>query len=99
MVNYTLVYWHGIIGIPGKGPNYSEKYNPDRTIGEIIQTMMTYKLGANNKRIEIFKFTPGRLDKYNPNDLYWNHNTKLSEYVNIMGGLPVNDVMLIYVIV
>jgi len=39
MTQYTLVYWHGIIGIPGKGPNYSEPYNPNRTIGEIIQTM------------------------------------------------------------
>jgi len=36
MVKQTLVYWHGIIGIAGKGPNWSESYNPDRTIGNLI---------------------------------------------------------------
>jgi hypothetical protein len=30
------VYWIGIIGIPGKGPNWIEPYNPHKTIGELI---------------------------------------------------------------
>jgi hypothetical protein len=33
MISRTLVYWHGIIGVLGKGPNYSEPYDPNRTIG------------------------------------------------------------------
>ena len=33
MAQNILVYWHGIIGIPGKGPNYMEKFDPNTTIG------------------------------------------------------------------
>ena len=51
----TLVYWIGNIGIPGKGANWSEPYNPDRTIGELIQTMVSNRCGDANKRIEILK--------------------------------------------
>ena len=90
----TLVYWHGIIGIPGKGPHYMETYNPNRTIGEIIQTMTTNGLVERNKRVEIFKFQPGNLSKYNTADPYWGHETKLSDYVNKMGGNG-GDVMLV----
>ena len=43
MAQNTIVYWHGIIGIPGRGPNWMETYNPDRTIGELIQTMTEKK--------------------------------------------------------
>lgn len=99
MVQRTLVYWNGIIGIPGKGPNWMEPYNPTRTIGELIQTMTTHRLGENNKRIEIFKFKPGNLSKYDVNDPYWSHTTTLSEYVQAMGVSNGTDVMLVYVIV
>lgn len=70
MVN-TLVYWIGIIGIPGKGPHYMETYNPDRTIGQIIQTMTTTGLVERNKRCEMFKFQPGNINKYNVSDPHW----------------------------
>jgi len=86
MVKQTLVYWHGIIGIAGKGPNWSEPYNPDRTIGDLIREMKAHKLGENGKRIEIFKFQRGDLNKYDVKDMYWNHNTKLSEYLDWAGG-------------
>jgi len=36
MAQNTLVYWIGIIGIPGKGPNWMEPYDSNRTVGEII---------------------------------------------------------------
>lgn len=98
MSQNTLVYWHGIIGIPGKGPNWMEKYDPNRTIGELIHTMHAHKLGEQNKRIEIFKFRPGHLDKYDKNDLYWSHTTKLSEYLNIMGPYG-KDLFLVYHII
>jgi hypothetical protein len=98
MAQNTLVYWIGIIGIPGKGPNYKEKYDPNRCIGEIIERMRSYNLGEKNKRIEIFKFKPGHLDKYDKNDIYWSHNTTLSEYLNIMGSFG-KDIMLVYCIV
>ncbi len=97
MAQNTLVYWHGIIGIAGKGPNWMEKYDPNRTIGQLIQTMQANGLGER-KRIEIFKFKPGDLSKYDKNDPYWNHNTKLSEYLNIM-GLNVGNLFLVYHIV
>jgi hypothetical protein len=74
-----------------------EPYDPNKTIGELIQTMTNHRLGELNKRIEIFKFQRGNLNKWDKNDPYWSHDTKLLDYVNIMGD--VNDVMLIYVIV
>jgi hypothetical protein len=65
MSKKTLVYWIGIIGIPGKGPHYMEPYDPNRTIGQIIQTMTSNGHVERNKRVEIFKFQPGNLNKYN----------------------------------
>ena len=91
----TLVYWHGIIGIPGKGPHYMEAYDPNRTIGQIIQTMTSNGFVERNKRVEIFKFQPGNLNKYNKLDPYWSHDTKLSDYVNLMGGHSLGDIQLI----
>ena len=100
MAARTLVYWHGVIGVAGKGPNYSELYDPNRTIGELIETMKKYNLGENGKRIEIFKFQRGNLSKFDKNDPYWSHDTKLSEYLNIMGvAVHPNHLMLVYHIV
>lgn len=94
-----LVYWIGIIGIPGKGPNWSEPYDPNKTIGQIIQTMTHHKLGEQRKRIEILKYESGDLNKYDKNNPYWSHDTRMIDYVNKMGGSPKNNVMMIYVIV
>jgi hypothetical protein len=100
MSKQILVYWYGIIGIAGKGPNYSESYNPNRTIGDIIQAMIANKLGENGKKIEMLKFQNGNMNKYDINDMYWNHDMKLSEYLNILGGWNgSNYLMLVYVIV
>ena len=93
-----LVFWIGIIGIPGKGANWVENYDPNRTIGELLHTMKNNKLGENNKRIEILKHKYGNL-KYDESDPYWNHSTKLSEYVAYYGGIKGNYVQLIYCIV
>ena len=98
MAQNTLVYWIGVLGIPGKGPAWIEKYDPNRNIGQIIQDMTACKLGERNKRIEIFKFARGNLSSYNKNDMYWKHNTMLSEYLRVMGP-DGKDVMLVYVIV
>lgn len=98
MVRRILVYYLGIIGIPGKGPNWIENYDPNKTLGDIIQNMNNHNLGEQNKRIEIFKFQKGNLNKFNHNNPHWPHNTKVSDYCNIMGENG-NDVMLIYVIV
>lgn len=95
----TLVYWHGIIGIPGKGPHYMEPYNPDRTIGQVIQTMTANGLVERNKRVEMFKHQQGNMSKYNISDPYWSHGTKLSDYVTMMGGHNGGDVALICVFI
>jgi hypothetical protein len=56
--------------------------------------MTKHGLGENRKR----KFKQGDLSKYDLNDPYWNHNTKLSEYLGIMGFcIYPNDIMLVYV--
>lgn len=94
-----IVYWIGIVGIPGKGPSYIETYDPNRSIGELIQTMTNAGIGERNKRIEIFKFKPGNINNYDRNNPYWTHNTKLSDYVIQMGGLNGNDIMLIYCLI
>jgi hypothetical protein len=94
-----IVYWIGIIGIAGKGPNWTENYNPNRTIGELIHDMTIGGLRENNKRIEIFKHEYGNLNRYDRNDPYWNHSTKLSEYVNYCGGIRGKYIEMIYCIV
>jgi hypothetical protein len=100
MTKRVLIYWIGIVGIPGKGANWMESYVPDRTLGQLIQTMKSNRLGDNKKRIEILKFQYGNLDKYDRNNPYWSHDTKLSEYLNFMGGWRgSNDLMLVYCIV
>lgn len=81
-----LVYWIGIIGIPGKGPAYIETFVPNRSIGELIKSMSDAGIGERNRRIEMLKHKPGDISKYDIHNPYWNHNTKLSEYVNQMGG-------------
>lgn len=99
MVNKVLVYYHGVIGIPGKGPHWIDTYEPNKTIGQIINRMEELKLGERNKRIEMFKFERGNMSKFDRNNPYWHHDTKLSEYVSIMGGNPINDVMMIFFLV
>jgi hypothetical protein len=84
-------YWIGIIIIAGKGPNWREIYNPDKTIGDVIETL------RNNKRIVVLKSKPGTLDKFEDiNNPYWSNETTLREYVNYYGGERGNDLMLIY---
>ena len=99
MAKRTLVYWYGIIGIPGKGPHYMEPYDPNRTIGQIIQTMTSTGLVERNKRVEMFKFQSGNINKYNISDPHWSHDTKLSDYVNLMGGHTSRDIELICVFI
>lgn len=79
------VYWIGILGIAGKGPHYVEPYDPNRTIGQIIQTMTKNGLVERGKRVEMLKHF-GDINKYNISDPYWSHDTKLSDYVYLMGG-------------
>lgn len=95
----VLVYWIGIIGISGKGSNWIENYDFNRTIGELINTMMKNKLGENNKQIEIFKHEYGNLNKYDKTNPYWNHSTKLSEYVAYYSELNGKYLQLTYCIV
>ena len=99
MTHRILVYWIGIIGIAGKGPAYIETYNPNKTIGELINSMTSAGIGERNKRIEIFKFQPGNISKYDINNPHWTHDTKLSDYVVQMGGLNGNDIMLIFCLI
>ena len=93
------VYWIGILGIAGKGPHYMEAYDPNRTIGQIIQTMTANGFVERNKRVEMFKHQPGNLNKYDKSDPYWSHNTKLSEYVEQMGGHIGKDTELVCVFI
>ncbi len=98
MPRYTFVYWIGIIGVPGKGPNWQENYDPNRTIGQIIQSMKDARLGEGGKRIEMLKHPPGNINGFNKSDPYWDHNTKLSDYHTRMGGGG-QDIYLIYCVV
>lgn len=91
----VLVFWIGIIGMPGKGANWVENYNPNRTIGEICRAMESNRLGEG-KTVKILKHYKGSLN-YNANDPYWADNTKLSDYVNYYGGLNGQYVEMIYV--
>lgn len=98
MLQNVLVYWIGIIGVPGKGPNWVENYVPNTTIGEILQNMKKHKLD-DNKRIEMLKFERGDINKYDKNDPYWKHDATLLEYANKMGAHSYKDLQLIYVII
>lgn len=96
MVRKTLVYWNGVIGIPGKGPNWVESYVPDKTIASLIQSLRDCGLDQG-QGIEIFKHEYGNLNKYK-NNPYWNHDAKMSDVVDYFGGFRGNeDLMLIYI--
>jgi hypothetical protein len=95
----TLVYWIGILGIPGKGPHYMEPYDPNRTIGQIIQTMTATGHVERNKRVEMLKHQSGNVNKYDISDPYWSHDTKLSDYVNLMNGHNWKDIDLVCVFI
>ena len=56
-------------------------------------------LVERNKRVEIFKHQYGNINKYNLSDPYWSHDTKLSDYVNLMGGHVLGDIQLICVFI
>jgi hypothetical protein len=95
----VLVYWMGIVGIPGKGPNYMAPYSPNETIGEVIEKMRGWNLGERNKRIEILKYK-GAIDKYDRNNPYWEHSATVLDYVNYHGGKNQGvDVFMVYCIV
>lgn len=36
------------------------------------------------------------MNAYDPNDLYCNHKSTLSDYLNYVGGLNKNDIMFIF---
>lgn len=97
MVKNILIYWIGIIGVAGKGPNWMEAYNPDTTFSQIIQRMENNNFSERNKKIKMLKFK-GDISKYDKNNPYWDDNTKLSEYLNYVGDYG-NDIMVIYCIV
>lgn len=90
------VYWHGIIGIAGKGPNWSEIYDCNKTIEQVIQNMTACRLNER-KKIEILKFK-NRIDNYDKSDPFWPRNTKLSEVLQ-HHGIYGQDLMLVYLLV
>jgi len=97
---YLNIYFIGIIGIAGKGPNWREPFNPDKTIGEIVKSLKDNGFGENNKSVKILKHKPGCLDKFDDiNNPYWSDNSTLLEYVNYYGGINGTDVMMIYVLI
>jgi hypothetical protein len=97
MPRNTIVYWIGIIGIPGKGPNWMEPYNGARTLGELIVDMEANGLGEVGKTTKIFKFIPGDLNKFDLNNPHWPESTTMAEYVAVMGDYP--DNVVVYVMV
>ncbi len=97
---YLNIYWIGIIGIAGKGPNYREVYNPHKTIGDIIETLSNYGIRDNNTKIVVLKHKPRCLDKFEDiNNPYWSNETTLKEYSNYYGDDIGNDLMLIYALI
>jgi hypothetical protein len=97
MPRQTRVFYIGIVGISGKGADFVENYNPDRTIGEIVAILKSYNL-ASGKQIKIWKHKFGDISKYDSNDPYWSENTKLSDYCTHYGGYS-GDVELIYCVI
>jgi hypothetical protein len=95
-MKYLNIYWIGIIGIAGKGSNYREVYNPDKTIGDVIETLNNNGFKENNKKIVILKHKPRCLDIDDINNPYWSNETTLREYFTYYGGEVGNDLMLIY---
>lgn len=77
------VYWHGIIGIPGKGPSIIINYDPKSTINDVIMQLKFAGFKPNG----IFKFKPGNLNNYDRSDPYFSPNTTLSEFMQHFGGL------------
>ncbi len=94
---FLNIYYIGIIGIAGKGPNWREIYNPNKTIGDVIETLRNNGFGENNKRIVVLKHKPGALDKFEDiNNPYWSNETTLLEYITYNNKTFYNDNMIIF---
>jgi hypothetical protein len=61
--------------------------------------MTTNGLVERNKRVEMFKFQPGNINKYDLRNPHWSHDTKLSDYVNLMGGHGWTNIELVCVFI
>lgn len=94
----VAVFWIGIIGVAGKGPNWMEDYDGEKTIGELTRKMEAAGLGSIGKRIRIIKHRPFSLD-YDEKDPYWAENTKLSSFSSYYGGLRGQYLEMVYAIV
>lgn len=97
MPKNILLYWIGNIGISGKGANYSIPYNPNTTIGDIIANIPLC-CKSQNTRIEILKFQKGNINKYDINNPYWSHETKLSDYLAYYSSFG-DDLQVIYCLI
>jgi len=81
-------------------PCWSESYNPNRTIGCLIEAMSkpAHGLCGSGERIEIIKYVQGDMNRIDPIDPFWAHDAKLSDCLRTMGG-HCSDVVLIYCLV
>ena len=94
MTSRFLIYWNGIIGIPGKGPNWIEPYSPHTTLKNIIDKMSAARLN-DRKRIKILKFYgTSNLTNANP---YYDDNTTMLEISTYYNNAK--DIQLAYAIV
>ena len=99
-IKKIIVYWMEIIFTKQNLlPAYIEDFDKNRTIGQIIDTMIINGYVEDNMRVEMFKHKYGDIHKYDKYHPYWSHDTKLSDYVEQMGGITENDVCLICVFI
>ena len=92
MARNVLIYWVGILGIPGKGPNNIELYDGNKTLADIAAVLL--KLRMNNKKD--INFPQIQNGKVHPTASY-PLNMKLSEYLALHPILIDNkDLMVVY---
>ena len=94
----TLMYWIGILGLPGSGPSFMCDYDASMTLGKLAQLAAPTLLYSDpGKTIKFFKYVRGDVNKYNPADPYWSEDTTLQTYTSYYGGV-VADNWVIYVL-
>ncbi len=73
-------------------PIYIEKYDSNATIGEILNRINKISLLCEYSCVnKMLKYNPNNWNEWDITTPFWDNNTSIDKYVNIMGIIPNGD--------